>query len=201
MIDCFIILAYLSLALELWLIPVPSVASALQLHRRAREGGAGERPLAATLRWYAPVALNIAVFLLPLGAAVAALARPEATQAPAARGIAVFPGVALILAGRGLTVASALALRSRTRPGPAAGALHAPLHATGVFAFSRNPGLLGMYLFAAGLLLLKPSPWFAIGLVHYLWHMHRRVKIEERHLLQRLGDEYAAYAARTRRYV
>lgn len=58
-----------------------------------------------------------------------------------------------------------------------------------------------MYAFAFGILLLQPNGWFAIGLIHYLWHMHRKVEIEERFLQNKYGPAYADYLVRTRRYV
>ena len=199
MIDLFILAAYGSLLLELLLVPVPSVASAVQLAKQssASDGGGIRRRVGGLLH-FLPVALNIAVFLLPFIQALQALLEG---QSGVLTGPIAICGALLILSGRSLTVASALALRSEAMPRLAQGELHAPLHERGVFRFSRNPGLVGMYLFAAGLLTLKPSLWFALGLAHYVWHMHRKVKIEEGHLEQRLGREYTIYAERTRRYV
>jgi protein-S-isoprenylcysteine O-methyltransferase Ste14 len=199
MIDLFILAAYGSLLLELLLVPVPSVASAVQLARQSRAGGDGgiRRRLREVFHFF-PVVLNIAVFLLPFTQALKALLDGQSTTLT---GSIASWGVLLVLSGRFLTVASALALRSQAMPRLTQGELHAPLHERGVFRFSRNPGLVGMYLFAAGLLTLKPSLWFALGLAHYVWHMHRKVTIEEGHLEQRLGREYAIYAGRTRRYV
>lgn len=197
----FIIAAYLSLAIELIAIPVPSVASAVQLARNSRRERGGSGSVATRLRYYLPVLVNIAVFLWPLAAAINALLADDPAGLSMASSAVAVSAALFIVAGRSLTIASALALRAQSRLRLAEGELHAPLRQSGVFALSRNPGLLGMYLFALGLLLLLPSPLFALGLLHYLWHMHRRVKIEEAHLSARLGDDYREYAARTRRYV
>lgn len=197
-VDLLVIAAYLSLVLELWLIPVPSVASARSLSRASREVSPARRALPGALRRYAPVVLNIAVFLLPLLGALHDLL----TDSTAPRDSSlVSAGILAVLSGRTLTVCSALALRSQVRLAVAEGTLDPPLHTTGVFRLSRNPGLLGMYLFAAGLLALKPSAWFALGLLHYAWHMHRCILIEERHLAAEFGKAYDEYMSRTRRYV
>lgn len=199
-LDLFIVAAYASLLLELVLIPVPSVASAVQLAKSSRAAQKGPVPVSALLRLYLPVVVNVAVFLLPLLSALTGLLSASATAvSPDAR--ETLAGAILVILGRLLTVTSALDMRASARQSLARGTLDTPLRTRGLFRYSRNPGLVGMYLFAAGLLLLKPSIWFALGLVHYVWHMHSRVLMEERHLRSVFDTAYLNYAARTRRYV
>ena len=110
-------------------------------------------------------------------------------------------GCLAVVAGRGLTIWSALDMRRLQGHVLGRGGLDQPLQTGGLFKRSRNPGLCGMYLFAGGLLMLYPSALFAIGLVHYLWHMHHRVLIEEGVLREQFADRYTEYCARTPRYI
>ncbi|MEO0438738.1 MAG: methyltransferase [Pseudomonadota bacterium] len=202
-----VILAYLSLALELVIIPVPSAVSAIALINSERAQG---QSWTRQFRWLFPALVNIAVFAVPLlqscfwlgqvlvqsdGADPAANAREGLPIA------ALFLGTLLVAVGRSLTVSVALAMRSSKALGLMNGTLELPLQDRGVFQYRRNPGLLGMYLFALGVLMLKPSLWFALGFGHYIWHMHRRILMEEDYLVDRFGRDYEAYLDRTRRYV
>ncbi|MEM6483827.1 MAG: methyltransferase [Pseudomonadota bacterium] len=202
-----VVLGYLTLALELWLIPVPSVVSAVALMKSERVQGMG---MFYQLRWLLPTLVNITVFAFPLiqsclvlvatfdggtsaGANTSGLCWPP--------GIVSLLGLLLIIGGRLLTVLVATAMRSQAPVNLMRGTLELPLRSDGLFQYSRNPGLLGMYLFALGILLLQSSAVFALGLCHYMWHMHRRVLMEEGYLRDRFGTAYTDYLGRTRRYV
>ncbi|MEM1187848.1 MAG: methyltransferase [Pseudomonadota bacterium] len=209
-LDLFIVLAYLSLAAELLCIPVPSVASSYQLtFGPADEAGAVHHPFTAPatplrrgLRFFAPAALNVAVFVLPLSSAIFSMPLSiweRWNVAPPLLLTAI--GCAAVIAGRGLTIRSALELRRLQSHALGSGGLDQPLQTDGLFQRSRNPGLCGMYLFALGLLMLSPGVLFAAGLVHYLWHMHHRVLIEEGVLHEQFAERYAAYCAKTPRYL
>ncbi|MEO1079461.1 MAG: isoprenylcysteine carboxylmethyltransferase family protein [Pseudomonadota bacterium] len=209
-IDVFTILAYLSLGAELLCIPVPSVASSYQLtFGQADHAGAAHPPVASSgttlrrgMRFFGPAALNVAVFLLPLSSALFSV--PASSWE---RWIGASPllltviGCAAVVAGRSLTIWAALDMRRLQSHALGEGGLDQPLQTDGLFQRSRNPGLCGMYLFAGGLLILYPSALFAIGLAHYLWHMHHRVLIEEGVLRQQFAERYAAYCADTPRYL
>ena len=198
MIEFLIIAAYASLALELILVPVPSVASARSLAKTTK--GAGLQRWFGFARLYAPVILNLVVFAIPLVQAVLRLvsgAIDRDISWPWSMGI----GALLLLGGRALTVVSALAMRRAASLRLLQGSLDVNLKTSGPFARSRNPGLLGMYLFALGILVLQPNAWFALGLIHYLWHMHRKIRIEERFLQGKYGAAYEHYLMQTRRYV
>ena len=71
----------------------------------------------------------------------------------------------------------------------------------GLFRVSRNPGLLGMFVFYIGLALLFPCVVLFAGFVLYACNMHQRVRLEESRLNRALGYRYRAYAARTPRYL
>ncbi|MEM1141559.1 MAG: methyltransferase [Pseudomonadota bacterium] len=202
-----VVLGYLTLALELWLIPVPSVVSAVALMKDERVKGAD---MLSRLRWLLPALINIAVFAIPLIQSCLELVQPlrrgtaagsDGTGPLWPTGMAVLVGLSLIIGGRLLTVLVATAMRSPAPVNLMQGTLELPLRRDGVFQYSRNPGLLGMYLFVFGVLIVQPSLVFALGLCHYVWHMHRRVLMEEDYLRDRFGSAYTDYLGCTRRYV
>ena len=75
------------------------------------------------------------------------------------------------------------------------------LRTEGLYRYSRNPQLEGGFLFIVGYAMLWPSwegaAWAA------LWPVisHLMVRGEEQHLLRVFGEEYAAYCARTPRFI
>jgi protein-S-isoprenylcysteine O-methyltransferase Ste14 len=73
---------------------------------------------------------------------------------------------------------------------------------TGPYAFSRNPGYLGMTLGYAGIAILSGALWVLLPLVPTLFLIDRGViRREERHLERRFGEQYIRYWARTRRWI
>jgi protein-S-isoprenylcysteine O-methyltransferase Ste14 len=72
---------------------------------------------------------------------------------------------------------------------------------TGVYAFTRNPYYLGMYLTMMGSFLYAPNPInLACGLISASVH-HMIVLAEEKHLLSQHGEEYRQYTQKVRRYI
>ena len=75
------------------------------------------------------------------------------------------------------------------------------LRTTGIYQYSRNPQLVGGFLFILGYASLWPS-W-----IGYLWASlwlviaHLMVHGEEEHLDSVFGDEYQAYCQKTARYL
>lgn len=73
---------------------------------------------------------------------------------------------------------------------------------TGPFAFTRNPMYVGMTLFYLGFVLLLRS-YTALALLPLvlatLWHFV--IRKEERHLMQKFPEAYAAYCARVPRWL
>ena len=106
-------------------------------------------------------------------------------------------GVVLIVLGRIVTLYSVLTIRSGNRQREESFLLHT----TGLFRWSRNPGLVGMYLFIVGLWLAMPSLAMAGGIVVYVVYMDFKVHMEEDFLLNQFGQEYANYRNRTGRYL
>ena len=71
----------------------------------------------------------------------------------------------------------------------------------GLYRWTRNPLALSIDLLALGILLLAPS-WlalltFVLNVVSYEW----KIRIEETYLREAHGEAYAAYCARTGRYL
>jgi protein-S-isoprenylcysteine O-methyltransferase Ste14 len=198
-IDVVVLFAYASLLLELVVFPIPSEASTWQLLAPNESTAGGELarvqqlPLPRKLLLYAlPTAVGVALFLIPLACIVFPAVRPSLLVAP--QPIAALVGAVVIVAGRVVTFTSVLHLR-RSR---AAGAAAMP---GGWFRWSRNPGLVGMFVFYAGLALVCLTPVLWLGLPLYFGNMHRRVRIEEAHLGARLGAAWGAYSARVPRYL
>lgn len=201
-VDGLVLAAYASLLLELVVFPIPSEASSWQLLASRGEQAQGMQPTGelalarrrATsvklLSYLLPTALGVALFLVPLASMFVAPLRELLTSPPLPA--ASWTGVALIAIGRTITFTSVLQLRaSRRAP---RGLAH------GLFRWSRNPGLVGMYGFYAGLCLVCLSPYMALGFPLYVANMHRRVRMEESHLEQRLGESWRAYRGAVPRY-
>lgn len=80
----------------------------------------------------------------------------------------------------------------RSRPG---------LVTHGLYARTRNPIYLAMFLAFAGLVLLLPT-WTTFGaLIGALLAVRQQVREEEAYLLRTYGDEFRRYAARVGRFV
>ena len=198
-----ILIGFGSLLVELLRFPVPSEASVYQLMLETDDdidGGtrvaqARERsPVRKLVAYLLPTAIGVGLFLIPI---VAAFWRPVIDYLVPLHGLdtiwSLWLGAGLVLTGRALTFASTLQLRQRK--------VRAELHSSGLFTWSRNPGLVGMYAFYLGLCFLFPCVVLFVGLVPYVWNMHTRVLMEESHLGSRFGVPYASYMVRVPRYV
>ena len=198
-----VLIGFSSLMVQLLVFPVPSEASVYQLLGRTNDGSdhdtrvaraRGLSPVLKLMRYLVPTALGISLFLIPV---IAAVWRPVVDYLIPLRsleaGWALGLGACLLLGGQAVTLVSVLQLRrSKIRSG---------LHSSGLFRWSRNPGLLGMYAFYLGLCFLFPCAVLFVGLIPYVWNMHTRVLIEESHLSSRLGAPYASYKTRVPRYL
>jgi protein-S-isoprenylcysteine O-methyltransferase Ste14 len=72
---------------------------------------------------------------------------------------------------------------------------------TGIYRYIRNPCVLGADLFALGTLFIAPSLLALAAAVLNLAGYHLKIRAEEDYLRQTHGLEYAAYCARTGRYL
>lgn len=195
-----LVAAYLSLTWELCIWRVPSVASTWQLLGRAPTEAAAlaaARGLPAPVkvaRFALPAAFHVALYAVPAVAvfwpAVLAPLLPIETMGALPFRIG---GALLVLGGRALTLSAVVKLRSRVDV--------AEVLTTGPYAWSRNPALVGLYVFLVGAVCLTPAWLLFAGIgLHMAW-MHPRVRLEESHLLAVAGDPYRAYVARVKRYV
>jgi protein-S-isoprenylcysteine O-methyltransferase Ste14 len=111
--------------------------------------------------------------------------------------------VGIVLAALG-AVAAAASARRFARAGTTIKILNEPsvLVTDGLFRWSRNPIYAGFVLFLAGaaILLGAATPFLvviAFGAIADRWY----IAFEERALMRRFGDDYAAYKRRTRRWI
>jgi protein-S-isoprenylcysteine O-methyltransferase Ste14 len=75
------------------------------------------------------------------------------------------------------------------------------LHQSGVYKFSRNPQVMGCFLYIISFILLWPS-WYAIGWGASLAIiLHIMVKTEETHLKKVHGVDYLDYCKMVPRYI
>jgi len=71
----------------------------------------------------------------------------------------------------------------------------------GLFAVSRNPIFLGMFLTFAGVVLITPAPWTLVAFAAAVPLVSVQVRLEERNLIWIHGKAYRAYAAEVGRFV
>ena len=198
-----LLIAYGSLVLELVVFPIPSEASTYQLFFNAGDGANQGSQLSSARRqsavrklltFFLPTALGVVLFLIPLAAIfypalISHLLPLELLQTSGVRA----GGALVVVVGRLLTFASVLQLRRRK--------ICRELQPSGLFSRSRNPGLVGMYLFYLGICLYFPCVVLFVGFVPYVLNMHQRVLLEESHLLATLGDGYRTYLSTVPRYL
>jgi protein-S-isoprenylcysteine O-methyltransferase Ste14 len=200
-----VLVAYASLAFELVILRVPSVASSWRIWSAEPTLVAGYSPryralfaLRATSKivfFAVPLLVVYAVFAYPL-LAVWSRSDPLGDRVfePTALGDAA--AIALIAAGRLLAVCAALRIRRQN----AQRGDSFRLHTGGVFRSSRNPGLVGMYLLVVGLWLALPSATLALGVLIYIAYMDFKVRMEEDFLANKFGRDYDDYRSKTARY-
>ena len=201
-----------SLLAELVLLHVPSVASVYQLvFTRNSILQFSEKPLPdcrlhRVMQWplpkkilllALPTAVSIITGLLPVVYLLKVYCSPDCFAAfRVSYPIISIAGMLLVVLGRTLTIYANLLIRKHNRQH--SGSFE--LKTTGLFARSRNPLLLGMYIFYAGLWLIFPTLVFAAGLVIYVFNMHFRVLLEEDFLQHHFGAPFDQYMLNARRY-
>lgn len=195
--DVILLSAYASLVIEIVVFPVASEASVLHLLGRGPCGSSSEiiaaraAPMASRIALYLlPTVCCVALFLLPI--VVVCMPAIQSQLAPWSAPQALWAGLVLVLAGRGLTFGSVLQLRSAQRRGELPG---------GSFRHSRNPGLVGMFSMYIGLCLAVGGPWLWLGAPLYFVNMHARVKLEEADLRVRFASTWSDYACSVPRYL
>ncbi len=202
-------IGYLSLAIELLFFPVPSVASTYQLvnnetrssNQTETKGKIGQIKQQNSIYKFVvlvvPAAINILVFLLPLVILFVPGSSEYLQLIYQQTVIASMVGLGLIGLGRFITFSSVLQIRKNNQQK----AENFSLKVKGWFSKSRNPGLVGMYIFGLGLIILFPSIFMIAGFVFYLGFMHFKVLLEEDFLYQYYGSKYMNYKTKTARYL
>lgn len=129
--------------------------------------------------------------------ALAGLAWPGRPHWPLPPGLTA-AALAISALGAGIAAAGGRSLGPDLTPraAPPAGAA---LRTGGPYRFTRNPIYLGLLTGTAGLAVLRRRPeplaaWAALAAV-----LHVKVRVEERRLSARFGEDYRRYAARTPR--
>jgi protein-S-isoprenylcysteine O-methyltransferase Ste14 len=208
-----ILLAYGLLFFELVFLHVPSVASVYQLVwsnksiiNYSNEKLKGGR-LHAVLKWpilkkllllALPTFISIITGLLPLIYIISILLNVSSWQEYNNEHFAQnFAGVVMIVAGRIFTVYATLEIRKGNQQKESS----FDLKTNGVFGFSRNPLLVGMYIMYAGMLIIFPDFLFAAGLVVYVLNMHFRILLEEDFLEFQFGKPFNIYKQKVKRYL
>lgn len=187
--DAIVVGAYVLMALELVFIAVPSVVSTRR-QLRLPELASASAKIAVVM----PILLILALFLIPPVAAlvpgfIGHLVPIPQLAVPEVR----WTGVGLLVAGKLLGPLSVPPLRRAMDEGL--------LARSGLFAYSRHPGLVALFTFYLGAALIYPCAVLFAGFPFYVLHMHRRALMEEAHLRERFPSEYGEYAARVPRYI
>ncbi|WP_194832910.1 isoprenylcysteine carboxylmethyltransferase family protein [Nocardia sp. XZ_19_369] len=181
-----------------WLTVVVWLRGALQFRRT---GGAEIRfrDPPGTTQWWAKIASSVG-FLTLVAAPIAELAGlpPLSILDRAAIGGA---GVGLVVLGAALTAAAQFAMGTAWRADVNPDA-QTTLVTDGPFRWVRNPVLTGVATTFIGLALMTPNPVALAALAIILGGLQIQVRlVEEPYLLRVLGKDYAAYAARTGRFL
>ncbi len=108
-----------------------------------------------------------------------------------------YVGVLIGAVGFGLLSLAVFAFRSMTKML----CLHVgELTQVGPYRWSRNPQLVGWFLFLLGFALNDWSLWSLAALVVVVVYVHLMVLIEEEHLRRVFGEQYVEFCRRTPRY-
>lgn len=198
-----VVLAYLSLVIELLFFPVPSVASTYQLAYKANESiqkTEEKGKIGVVKEWsflkkifllILPSIINIIVFVAPL---IIVFCYQEFVQKEM---YLLILGILVVILGRGITFFAAISIRNNNKQEGTS----FELKEKGIFAKSRNPIVVGTHLFIIGLLLITPNWLLLIGVVFYLGYMHFKILLEEDFLQLHFGNTYLEYKNLTRRYL
>ena len=196
---------YASLALELTIWHVPSVASSRGI-LASEEEIVGTYSAKFQRLFGFPLWQKILYFILPLGLVYVAYFYPfqiifdfqfglKRLFNPSA--FVIYFGCILIVFGRFISLSSVLTIRKENQQKDNS----FKLHTDGFFSRLRNPGLMGLYISFIGFWLVLPNLFFAICLCIYFGYMHFKVLMEEDFLRNKFGVDYERYFATTNRYL
>ncbi|MCA8970502.1 MAG: hypothetical protein KDC95_11980 [Planctomycetes bacterium] len=186
-VDGLVLACYASLWFEVFVWRVPSVASTYEIVR------ASDRSFARSALELASTILGVSAYCAPMYFALFGIPAWCVPFSVSPVAVWTIVGVLLAISGRVLTMFAIGRLRIAVRDGT--------VENRWPYGWSRNPALVGLYVFFAGACLVYPCVLTLVGLVVFVLHMHRRVLLEETVLDQLHGDSYRAYASRVRRYL
>ncbi|MEQ9303251.1 MAG: methyltransferase [Marinoscillum sp.] len=182
-ITCIVTLV--SILAEIVLIPVPSVASTVQLARNQRRS--------AVLLSLISLPIIYSTFCFPLLNSWLFPTSKPLFQSYWTLGL----GVLMIIIGRWITVRSAFDIHRTNRSLDR----QTTIVTNGLFRFSRNPGIVGMVITLLGLWFTWPHPLMALGIVYYCGYMHYKILLEEHYLSGKFPKTYSNYCLTTKRYL
>lgn len=200
-----ILAGYVTLLLELTLLHVPSVASNRAIWKAEKQV---TDYYSVRYQWIFQLSKlqKLVFFNLPLIGVYITFFLPllillnENTLSPTLFSVNVMAqilGITMIFSGRFITLYSVVSIRKENSQKQNC----FKLHTRQLFSKSRNPGLLGMYIFMLGIWLCLPSILFLGALFYYIFYMHIKVKMEEDFLLNKFGIDYQNYLQSTGRYL
>ncbi len=192
----------MTLLLELTVWHIPSVASSVNIFQKENDlKKYYSSKFQQIFEW--PILLKVAIFVIPLILIYIAYFIPivfvfSSEQLSHEDGYLIaMIGVALILIGRLISFNYIFTIRKQNRQKDNS----FTLHTGGMFGFSRNPGLLGLYISFIGFLCIIQQLFFLALLLVYFAHMHFKVLMEEDFLKNKFHPSYMAYFKKSKRYI
>jgi protein-S-isoprenylcysteine O-methyltransferase Ste14 len=144
-----------------------------------------------------------AVVGLTFGLLLIVAARVWPSSANVSFTLRIVAGMALALAGFGITTAGVQTFRARqTTVNPMKPDTASSLVATGIYRHTRNPMYLGMLLVLTGLGLALAHFAAPLAMAGFVLYMNRfQIQPEERALRERFGAEFDEYTKTVRRWI
>lgn len=196
---------YASLALELTIWHVPSIASSRGI-LASEEEVVGVYSAKFQKLFALPIWQKTLFFILPLGFLYIAYCYPfqiifdfqfGLKQLFVPSTFVIYLSSFLIIIGRIISLSSVWTIRKENQQKEGS----FKLHTEGFFNRFRNPGLVGLYVSFIGFWIVLPQPFFAFCLCLYFGYMHFKVLMEEDFLKNKFGVAYEKYFANTNRYL
>lgn len=201
-VNIIIILFYISLFIELFFYSIPSVVTTKKmLSPHLPQSNLFSDNVKRVLNW--SLSKKIIVFFLPLIVIYILHALPAYFLFQINYGdrlldnvnFTFYLGILLVILGRIIShryLRDIKKIKAKTFDG---------FVATGLFKFSRNPGLLSLYTSFFGFYLMTPSIFFLLCLIVYIAHMHYKIIMEEDYLMNKHKEDYKTYLQKTKRYL
>jgi protein-S-isoprenylcysteine O-methyltransferase Ste14 len=181
----------------IWFLVAFALRIAIQVRRHHDTGVRADAGPPLSAGWWARLLFTASLVAVAAGPVLQAAGAGETTAPPAVAGV----GLLLAVAGIGLTFWAQLAMGASWRIGLDADERTA-LVTTGPFAVVRNPIFSTMGLTALGFTLMAPTAVGVVGLAVMVVALELQVRaVEEPYLRAVHGPAFAAYTARTGRFV